>query len=131
VGKEEGWAQSVESCGGDCLLCGHGRGFAWIRPGHGVYGQFQQFSDLHYSACKSGVVGLGGHGPAPGWVGVYKLMGQLLFYLRLGPVLLPNRKVERSEYVAHRALLAVSTAMMVAGTVWAFTPGSGHGELEM
>ncbi|WVQ95434.1 hypothetical protein IAU59_002531 [Kwoniella sp. CBS 9459] len=76
----------------------------------------------------------------------------LLFYLRLSPRLVNHpRSRPRSQShsrsatetetatadrdsttsrMGHWALVGISTVLMIAGTVWAFIPGSGHGEVD-
>ncbi|WVW80724.1 hypothetical protein I302_102710 [Kwoniella bestiolae CBS 10118] len=56
----------------------------------------------------------------------------LLFYLKLAPRLDPTSESTpsaRLQKMIHWILVGICTALMIAGTVWAFLPGSGHGEL--
>ncbi|WRT70941.1 uncharacterized protein IL334_007940 [Kwoniella shivajii] len=57
----------------------------------------------------------------------------LLFYIRLAPRLDPSTESTPSarwHRTAHWIMVGVCTVFMIAGTVWAFLPGSGHGELD-
>ncbi|WVF67802.1 hypothetical protein IAT40_002563 [Kwoniella sp. CBS 6097] len=69
----------------------------------------------------------------------------LLFYLRLSPRLItrvsprsrPSQTIgnatkpgSTATRMAHWALVGISTVLMIAGTIWAFIPGSGHGEID-
>ncbi|KAK4688314.1 hypothetical protein P7C73_g1792, partial [Tremellales sp. Uapishka_1] len=55
----------------------------------------------------------------------------LMFYLRLGPRLLDGgKRGSKWQHILHIGLLCVSMVLMIAGTVWAFIPGSGHGDVE-
>ncbi|KAK8850737.1 hypothetical protein IAR55_004657 [Kwoniella newhampshirensis] len=61
----------------------------------------------------------------------------LLFYLRLSPILLSDEddqyatsRRRQFEKIGHWIVVIVGSGFMVAGTVWTFLPGSGHGELE-
>lgn len=68
---------------------------------------------------------------------------QLVFYLRLAPKLgidhlgtagrrasVVARAEAGAEIAVHWAIVAASVVLMVAGTAWAFVPGSGHGGLD-
>ncbi|WWC64942.1 uncharacterized protein I303_107556 [Kwoniella dejecticola CBS 10117] len=55
----------------------------------------------------------------------------LVFYLRLAPRLNLSDAGRYSTTLGHWILVGVCSVLMIAGTVWAFLPGSGHGELEL
>ncbi|WWC92562.1 uncharacterized protein L201_007521 [Kwoniella dendrophila CBS 6074] len=57
----------------------------------------------------------------------------LLFHMRLSSNLEPESESTTSakwQRFFHWVLIGICTVLMVAGTVWAFLPGSGHGGLE-
>ncbi|KAL7420911.1 hypothetical protein Q5752_004865 [Cryptotrichosporon argae] len=82
--------------------------------------------------CIAAAVALPGFGRVMAFLGSFSaflicVILPLCFHLKLSagtPRSSPGQKV------AHVALLAASVVLMVAGTVWAFLPGSGHGELD-
>ncbi|WWC72826.1 uncharacterized protein I206_106790 [Kwoniella pini CBS 10737] len=60
----------------------------------------------------------------------------LVFYLRLAPRLksgVNTRRTGSDKWSAfgHWFLVVICTILMIAGTIWAFLPGSGHGELDL
>jgi vesicular inhibitory amino acid transporter len=55
---------------------------------------------------------------------------QLLFHLRLAPKMLPTTSNGSFTRVVHWVLVVISVGLMIAGTGWAFIPGSGHGGLD-
>jgi len=55
---------------------------------------------------------------------------QLLFHLRLAPKMLPTTSNSTISRIIHWVLMIISVGLMVAGTGWAFIPGSGHGGLD-
>jgi hypothetical protein len=55
---------------------------------------------------------------------------QLLFHLRLAPKMLPTTSNGSITRIVHWILVVISVGLMVAGTGWAFIPGSGHGGLD-
>lgn len=134
--------------GHHCSLCRYRCCFAGFRTCDGLFGKFFSVFDLYHLACTSS--------SASPSILAAKLktnfhLKKLLFYIRLSPTLLPSCPLsphspissptahsqpmskwtsDRFTNTIHWVLVIASTALMIAGTVWAFLPGSGHDELE-
>ncbi|WWD20902.1 hypothetical protein CI109_105380 [Kwoniella shandongensis] len=90
--------------------------------------------------CVITAVNLPGFGRVMAFLGSFSaflicIILPLLFYLRLSPILLQHENEKhdwrkRVEKAGHWIMVIISIGFMIAGTVWAFLPGSGHGELE-
>lgn len=129
-------------------LCGCRCSLAGFRTCDGLFGKFLRIYDLYHLACTSSSAF------SPSSLRNSKLtfvFKKLLFYIRLSPTLLPTcppsphsltfpptaRSQPTSKWASekftnaiHWVLVIASTALMIAGTIWAFLPGSGHDELE-
>jgi vesicular inhibitory amino acid transporter len=60
---------------------------------------------------------------------------QLLFHLRLSPSMFGDSQSQTQtqtqlDRVGHWIMVGISVILMIAGTGWAFIPGSGHGGLD-
>jgi vesicular inhibitory amino acid transporter len=56
---------------------------------------------------------------------------QLLFHLRLSPSMFGDSQTQTQlDRVGHWIMVFISVILMIAGTGWAFIPGSGHGGLD-
>ncbi|OWZ54552.1 solute carrier family 32 (vesicular inhibitory amino acid transporter) [Cryptococcus neoformans A2-102-5] len=122
-------ANSIAS-GHHCSLCRYRCCFAGFRTCDGLFGKFFSVFDLYHLA--SPIL----HPPVP----------PLLPSCPLSPCpLSPHSLIssptahsqpmskwtsDRFTNTIHWVLVIASTALMIGGTVWAFLPGSGHGELE-
>ncbi|WVQ86288.1 hypothetical protein IAT38_008456 [Cryptococcus sp. DSM 104549] len=91
------------------------------------------------AACTLTAVALPGFGRVMAFLGSFSaflicIILPLLFYIRLSPILIPSTTKHdwktRASSAGHWALVVLSVGLMVGGTVWAFLPGSGHGELD-
>jgi len=121
-------------------MCDYCYTLTWIWEGNGVFGQFFGFLDLYHITCEFGLlfsvfvishrsivaIDVSRSNPVIG----AKTDIQLLFYLRLAPTMLPATANRPSTRVIHWILVVISVGLMVAGTGWAFIPGSGHGGLD-
>ncbi|WVQ77614.1 hypothetical protein IAR50_007302 [Cryptococcus sp. DSM 104548] len=104
-------------------------------------GKYRVISRMVVTAlCVGTAVVLPGFGRVMAFLGSFSAFAiciilPLLFYIRLSPILLPPSsptKARRARIVTlgQWVLVAGSVGLMIAGTVWAFLPGSGHGELD-
>ncbi|TYJ51512.1 hypothetical protein B9479_007908 [Cryptococcus floricola] len=92
------------------------------------------------AVCVGTAVVLPGFGRVMAFLGSFSafvicIILPLLFHLRLAPTLFPPSSpsaARRARLIAlgQWVLVAGSVVLMVGGTVWAFLPGSGHGELD-
>ncbi|RSH87168.1 hypothetical protein EHS25_003659 [Saitozyma podzolica] len=100
------------------------------------------------AACTAAAVGIPDFGKVMAFLGSFSaflicVILPLVFYLRLAPKLgidrlgtagrrasVVARAEAGAETAVHWAIVAASMVLMVAGTAWAFVPGSGHGGLD-
>ncbi|WWD07224.1 hypothetical protein V865_005321 [Kwoniella europaea PYCC6329] len=88
--------------------------------------------------CVATAILLPGFGKVMAFLGSFSafvicIILPLLFQLKLAPHLIPSTETSASgrlQKSGHWILVGICSLLMIAGTVWAFLPGSGHGGLE-
>ncbi|ORY26805.1 transmembrane amino acid transporter protein-domain-containing protein [Naematelia encephala] len=87
--------------------------------------------------CTLAAIALPGFGRVMAFLGSFSaflicIILPLSFYLRLENDMISDRdRLGPGWRTLHWGLLVMSVGLMVAGTTWAFVPGSGHGDLDL